>query len=340
MIDFISIALITVFLIVMMLFKSKRNDSLLDIESTQAMRGFWSIIVVLVHVPLIYQNKYQDMIGSFAYIGVTYFFLISAFGMHQSYLKKRNNFFDNFWFKRLTKLLVPWILVYLLTILVKLSFNLNIAVEDFISLNKWVLQLIIFDFFYWIIFKLFKFKDFYKILIVVSMVFIWAVIEYFYHDYIHLAWSTESFGFIYGLVLSYNFDKIRKILEHKRIIIIITGIILSMVFGLTYIKFKDIYFIGGFVLKVILGFCLTSVVITLNDFLKFNNKVNQFMGKISYETYLVHGTIFIFFTNIFAKLNVNLASGLYILISLVSTILIAFLINVLSNYIVKKILKK
>ena len=340
MLDFISVALIIIFLLFMMLFKAKRNDNLFDIESTQALRGFWSIIVVLVHVPIIYQNKYQDMVGSFAYIGVTFFFLISAFGIHQSYLKNRNNSFEKFWFKRLTKLFVPWILIYLLTIFVKLLFKLNITLEDFIFLNKWVLQLILFYFFYWIIFKFIKIKDSFKMLIVVSMVTVWAIVEYFFHDYIHLAWSTESFGFIYGLILSHYFEKIKNFLKTKRIIIIIVGLLFSIVFGILYVKYKNVHFFGGFILKVILGFFLTVVVIALNDFLKFNNKINQFMGKISYETYLVHGTIFIFFTNLFAKFNINFNSGLYILISLSSTILVAFLINLLSNIIIKKILKK
>ena len=49
-----------------------------DRENSGAMRGFWCLIVALVHVPAGYQNRLQDMIGSFAYVGVTFFFLTSA----------------------------------------------------------------------------------------------------------------------------------------------------------------------------------------------------------------------------------------------------------------------
>lgn len=37
-------------------------------ENSNALRGFWCLIVVLVHVPGAYQNRIQDIIGSFAYI--------------------------------------------------------------------------------------------------------------------------------------------------------------------------------------------------------------------------------------------------------------------------------
>ncbi len=49
--------------------------------NTTAMRGFWCIIVILVHIPAVYQNRIQDLMGSFAYIGVTFFFMTSAYGL-------------------------------------------------------------------------------------------------------------------------------------------------------------------------------------------------------------------------------------------------------------------
>ena len=50
-------------------------------ENSGVMRGFWCLIVVLVHIPAAYQNRAQDMLGSFAYVGVTFFFLTSACGL-------------------------------------------------------------------------------------------------------------------------------------------------------------------------------------------------------------------------------------------------------------------
>lgn len=45
----------------------------MSLEDTTFLKGFWCIIVVLVHVPVAYQNRIQDILGSFAYVGVTFF---------------------------------------------------------------------------------------------------------------------------------------------------------------------------------------------------------------------------------------------------------------------------
>ena len=36
-----------------------------DINNSNALRGFWCLIVVLVHIPVAHQNRIQDMIGKF-----------------------------------------------------------------------------------------------------------------------------------------------------------------------------------------------------------------------------------------------------------------------------------
>lgn len=64
--------------------QSKANKgyiSFFNLTNTTAMRGFWCIIVILVHIPAVYQNRIQDLMGSFAYIGVTFFFMTSAYGL-------------------------------------------------------------------------------------------------------------------------------------------------------------------------------------------------------------------------------------------------------------------
>ena len=82
----------------------------MSLEDTNFLRGMWSIIVVLVHIPAAYQNPVQDMLGSFAYIGVTFFFMTSAFGLKYSMAHKKG-YMESFWRKRLPPVLVPALLV-------------------------------------------------------------------------------------------------------------------------------------------------------------------------------------------------------------------------------------
>jgi len=110
MMDYILTALPLMMLGVIFLYRSKAytstNPHFFDLDNTKAMRGLWCIIVVMVHVPALYQNTVQDLVGSFAYIGVTFFFMTSSYGLS---LQFRRNAQPNrsFWKKRLPTLLVP-----------------------------------------------------------------------------------------------------------------------------------------------------------------------------------------------------------------------------------------
>ncbi len=50
-------------------------------EYTSWLMGLCAIVVVMVHFSEPYQNPLQDLIGSFAFVAVMFFFLISAYGM-------------------------------------------------------------------------------------------------------------------------------------------------------------------------------------------------------------------------------------------------------------------
>lgn len=339
MLELLSIGAICLFLALAMCFKIKRNDGLFDIESTNALRGFWSIVVILVHIPLLYQNRYQDMIGSFAYIGVTYFFMISAFGLQCAYLKKGKESLKGFWPRRLIKLIIPSAIVAIITSIVKLIFSLSFSWTDLIFINKWVLQLILFYLFYWIVYKFCKVENKYKVAIVSALACIWGLLSYFFGEYLYLSWSTESFGFAYGLIFAYNYDKIKEFINKKNWLTLGVALIASLVLGVLYLKFKSVYFIGGFCLKVLLGMAITITIIAVNKLFKFSNPINKFLGKISYETYLLHGTIFMLLSNIIIRANVTVNSGIYILAAVTLTIIGSYLINLLSNFITSKLEK-
>ena len=62
------------------------NPNFFDINNTVAMRAFCCIIVVMVHIPAMYQNKLQDAVGSFGYIAVSFFFMTSVVSCYKSYV--------------------------------------------------------------------------------------------------------------------------------------------------------------------------------------------------------------------------------------------------------------
>lgn len=120
-------------------------------DNTNALRGFWCLIIILVHVPAAYQNKMQDMIGSFAYIGVTFFFMTSAYGLRLSVEKGKN--VNGFWRRRLPKLLIPCLLVNIIRILFNIIEGSEFSVWNFVTINGWVLWLLVCYLIFWTSYK-------------------------------------------------------------------------------------------------------------------------------------------------------------------------------------------
>ena len=111
--DYILTALVPVALTLCVLYGNKRTgkqDSFMDKEFTRVLKGACCIIVILVHIPSAYSNKLQDDIGSFAYICVTLFFLMSAYGMNFS-ANRKPDYLRHFWRNRLSALLVPQFII-------------------------------------------------------------------------------------------------------------------------------------------------------------------------------------------------------------------------------------
>lgn len=72
---------ICIFFLIIYGIKYEPKREIFNIKDTTVIKGIFCIIIVLVHIPSLYQNTIQDMIGSFAYIGVTFFFMASAYGL-------------------------------------------------------------------------------------------------------------------------------------------------------------------------------------------------------------------------------------------------------------------
>lgn len=128
------------------------SDHFFDLDNTNAMRGFWCLIVILVHIPAAYQNPIQDMIGSFAYIGVTFFFMTFAYGLSLAQ-KKNPNSINCFWRRRLPKLLIPCFVVNLIGLLLNVIARQPISLIDLVKINGWVQWLLVCYFVFWLCHK-------------------------------------------------------------------------------------------------------------------------------------------------------------------------------------------
>ncbi len=308
------------------------NQSFFNVKNAQAMRGFWCIIVILVHIPALYQNRIQDMIGSFAYIGVTFFFMTSSYGLSLS-LDRNPNSIRFFWCKRLPRLLVISWVVNAFEISVDIFvLNKNVIVTRIFAINEWVKWLLACYFFMWISFVVCRGKSIWKVItclmVVASSLYIYFAVANGHFN--RPAWTPECYGFVWGIILSSINNRFRAFFLQNWKIKWMLSTVVSLAFGVAYLKYKPVPFTGSYVLKVVLGLAITLFVLISNVKIDYGNKVNLFIGKISFEVYLIHSIVF----EVLAAKIPWLSSGLFILLSIVLTVFAATIIHWVSEKIV------
>lgn len=106
---------------------------------------------------------------------------------------------------------------------------------------------------------------------------------------------------------------------------------LSTFLGIAYLKFKPVAIFGDYLLKIVLGIAIMTFMFEVVAKLKVGNKVNSFLGNISYEIYLLHGGVFA----LIAAVDTNMNSGFFVITSVVVTIILAFVVNRVCKPIVK-----
>lgn len=309
----------------------KQEDShFFDKENTNALRGFWCLIVVLVHIPLLYQNRIQDMIGSFAYIGVTFFFMTSAYGLR---LQMENNpeKVNTFWQNRLPKLLIPCVVINLFSVILKMWTKEEVQLIELVKINDWVMWLMICYFFFWMSYK---FVGGGRDYVVIASVIALSLLVYWKKDYIKgPTWCPEVMGFVWGILLYRIKNRFLRIFNDKWMQKSLLLCVIAGVAGIGYLKFKTIPFWGDYFLKIILGILIIAFMLAINVKVSIGNRVSNYLGSISFEVYLVHILVF----DIIKKINPDMSSGVFILVSLILTTVLASAIKRISTVIIQRI---
>lgn len=194
---------------------SKNCESIVDREWTLTLKGICCIIVVMVHIPQSYSTGLQNLVGSFAYIAVTCFFLFSGYGLTIS--KNKKGYLKNFWRNRLVSLLIPMILVNMLNLIVSRMMGNEIPVlRTLLSIDGFVLMLISFYLAFYAIYGINIVKGHRTAALCVFTGGI-SVCAYLFEEFIPFTvWPVPCLGFIYGVLLAENKEKIRAHLEKGR----------------------------------------------------------------------------------------------------------------------------
>lgn len=334
------------FLAFTMLYKAKIVDSkdlFFNLDNSKAMRGFWCLIVILIHVPRNYNNSIQSMIACFAYIGVTFFFMTSSFGLTKG-MSKNPDKIKVFWRTRLPKLVITcWIINIISSLLYLFVFNKRVTIFSLFEINRWVVWLLVCYFAFWVAHLLFHRNKILMNGFVILLIVLFSLgMYYLVHNgmYNNTTWCVEVFGFIWGIVLALFFDRFYNFFKENWIVKLIIACVISLILGVCYLKFKIIPFYGDYLLKIALGFFITVFILISNVKISYSNKVSHFLGDISFEVYLLHYWVFCLVDDLS---HGRLSSAEFILISIAGTVIFAVIVHTIVSLImspINKIVKK
>ena len=307
----------------------KTNDSItfFDKTSTNALRGICCLVVMMVHIPGAHGNRIQDLVSSFGFIAVTIFFMMSGYGLTLSYEKSNIDLYA-FWKKRYLKLILMNWLVNAFIILIDLVVGIyEINFRRIVSINPWVLWLIICYFIFMLAHHVSA--KYAKIIIGISIT-IFSLLTYLTGiSFTKTIWVYEIYGFLWGMLLAKYFNKIYCFLGENWVKKFLIIVVLTLLCGALYLKFKSVYFWGEYVLKIILGLMFVVLYLSLNAKYVIGNRVATFLGTISFEVYLFHVYAFSLVDYLFPNVN----SGIYILIAMMLTVFMAYIIHICANFV-------
>ena len=306
---------------------TKDTNHFFNKDYTTVLKGLCCIIVILVHIPYVHGNAVQNAAGSFGYICVTLFFMFSAYGLTWS-VKNKEGYLNNFFSKRVLALLTPYIIICLLISIC--------GFKVFYGGTNFVFVIFMFYIIFYLSHKYISNK--YRDILICGFVILYSFVgqianDFFGFENIILKWQTESLGFMYGIIFANIIEKFKeKVEKHYAVKIGILAVI-SGVLGIAYLKYKYVLFTGDYILRIILGIFIIMLVFTVTVHFRIGNVFTKYLGKISYEVFLLHG----FVMSVFNVLNLRVSSGMYILMVILGTLVIATVLNKLDTLIIQKI---
>ena len=314
-------------------------DELFSKDYTTVLKGICCIVVVMVHIREGYQNPLQDAIGSFAFVCVTLFFMVSAYGMQQS-VERKVDYLRHFWRNRLLALLIPCLLVNVSFYLINRMMNETASLGTLVHINNYVVVLLGYCLWFFIVMKV-KEKLHIQQHWVTDLMLVGGVVLSSLYSYFSatpgvvsagMGWCYERYGLVWGLLLYRFLPLVKHWLVNRRLGKFVLFSLLSLLIGVAYLKFKGVFFYGEYMLKIVLGGVIIVWMLLLTVKRKYGNRISLYLGQISYEVYLSHG----FVMSVIIMLFPGLSSGQFIFFTYVITILFSILVHAAGNRLVKR----
>lgn len=336
MCDEILTFVVLMILLVVLFYQSSFTDNcnyLFGREWSGALKGVCCIVVILVHIPKEYTTRLQNMIGSFAFIAVTVFFLLSGYGLALN--RKRKGYLEHFWRNRLVALLIPMFLVIFVKACINIVNRIDISIVDTLfGFDGFVLMILICYLVFYCVSSKNLIKSHYTSWICI-LIFGVSIITYLLENSIPFTvWPVPCLGFMYGVFLAENKDSVVKYLDKCRTLNLKTWILFGLTFliGGGYIREKNIPFFGDYVLRSVLALLMVILMIKILSKFRPNNEAIHILGDISYEVYLSHG----FVINFLKSVRWQIRPGVFILSAVTITVIVSYILHWFDAKLIRK----
>lgn len=342
--------LLFVALIFIALFKTKLimppksfNDEFMSVKNCNSYKGFFALIVIMHHIS-------QRVSGGFlppdftrvGYLAVAVFLFLSGYGLQKQNLSKPD-YSKGFLLKRIPALLIPYMVMTVIYWLIyailgdvrtfsTLWHNFIVNGDPIVWFSWYVVCILYFYIAFYILMKIFKNNHkgsvFGGIAFCTLYIFICSKLGF------GLWWYQTSFVFILGIVFSSYEEKILKFIKKYYV----TVLLLSLTFFIVLAKYKwEIYWLipslkTEFLLVAVLSFLFILCFIALTLKITTNNKLVDFLGKISFEIYMVQGALMLILRNDRFYLQNDFYWSVLVL---AGSLLFAFVLNKFFSYILK-----
>lgn len=260
------------------------NSNLLDIKYTTYLRGIAILLIIIAHFAGGWTRYFTPCGG----IGVAIFLFLSGYGINQSY---KNNGLSYYFSKKIIRVVIPYFIIETIVFLFNEDFYLQEYVIDILGI-KTRLWYIGFLYKQYIIYYILT-KWFYK-----SRTSLFFIISFIILIYFPNIEAEQSFSFFTGFLVSQNNSFANKNINSKKIIVFA---ILLLLIGLTFLMIKQLpqirIYIDSYIYNIIQCFIKLPIGLfiicffTQLEYLRKNLIIN-YLGKISYEVYLIHIYLF------------------------------------------------
>lgn len=310
------------------------------------LKGFSIIIIVLWHLSFHAIHKGNSIFVYFlSSFMVPIFFFLSGYGLTESANKKGTN---NFFIKKVIRIYIPFVLLNTVWVILNyallnqyLSFRdslLSILGFKLIDRNYWYILLLLFWYvIFYFIYNLNKSKKY-------KLILFWVVsILLFLFTPKNSVYQINAFNFTLGVSFSFYSSDIKKIiLKYKctPLLVIISSLFLISLKVLAHNKFDKQSYIHslltsnlpmiGMLIIIILGLKLVSMY-RLSTFYTF-------IGKISFEIYLIHGAFMYSYDFILYKLPLPISFLIYLGFIIILSIYLHKFLNILTKFLSSKFL--